>query len=65
MIFLGGSPGLVAMGVDSCSKGHGLNPGAGPIKILQRKIHATQFFKHSDWILKIFNQSKCLKNSVV
>ena len=28
-----------------------LQTGAGPIKILQRKFYATQFFKHSDWIL--------------
>ena len=36
-------------------------PGTDPIKILQPKFYATQFFKHSDWILNIFNQSKCLK----
>ena len=28
-----------------------MSTGAGPIKILQRKFYATQFFKHSDWIL--------------
>ena len=36
-------------------------PGTGPIKILQRKSYATRFFKHFDWMLIIFNQSKCLK----
>ena len=29
-------------------------PGPNPIKIL----------KHSDWLLKFFNQSECLKNTV-
>ena len=38
------------------------NPEAGPIKILQRKFYTTLIFKHSDWLLKIFNQSEYLKN---
>ena len=36
-------------------------PGTDPIKILQRKFYAMQFFKHSDWLLKFINQSGCLK----
>ena len=39
-------------------------PGTDPIKILQRKFYAMQFFKHSDWLLKFINQSGCLKISV-
>ena len=39
-------------------------PGTGPIKILQRKFYATQFFKHFDWLKIISIQSKCLKNRV-
>ena len=38
--------------------------GIDPIKILQRKFYATQFFKHSDWLLKFINQSEWLKISV-
>ena len=42
-----------------------LSSGTGPIKILQHKFYATQFFKHFDW-LKIFRiQSEFLKNCVV
>ena len=36
-------------------------PGTNPIKILQHKFYSTKFFKHSDWILNIFNQSKSWK----
>ena len=39
-------------------------PGTDPIKILQRKFYDTQFFKHSDWLLKLINQSGCLEISV-
>ena len=38
--------------------------GISPINILWQKFYATLFFKHFDWMLKIFNQSKCLKNRV-
>ena len=39
-------------------------PGTDPIKILQRKFYAMQFFQDSDW-LNIFRiQSECLKNFV-
>ena len=41
-----------------------MKPGASPIKILQRKFYAIQFFKHSDWLLKFINQSGCLKISI-
>ena len=41
-----------------------LAPGTDPIKILQRKFYATQFFKHSDWLLNFINQPGCLKISV-
>ena len=34
-----------------------VRPGAGPIKILLRKFYAKLYFKHFDWLLKIFNQS--------
>ena len=37
-------------------------PGAGPIKNLQSKFYSTLFFKHFDWLLIIFNESKWLKN---
>ena len=41
-----------------------VRPGTDPIKILQHKFYATQFFQDSDW-LKIFRiQSECLKNFV-
>ena len=40
-----------------------VNTGTGPIKILQRKFYATRFFRHFDWMLIIFHQSKCLKKS--
>ena len=43
---------------------HFKSPGTDPIKILQRKFYAMQFFKHSDWLLKFLNQSGCLKSSV-
>ena len=36
-------------------------PGIDPVKILQRKIYATLFFKHSDWLKNVSSQSKCLK----
>ena len=39
-------------------------PGAYPIKILQRKFYFTKFFRHSDWILNILNQSKSWKNCI-
>ena len=39
-------------------------PGIDPIKILQHKFYAMQFFKHSDWLLKFINQSEWLKISV-
>ena len=38
-----------------------LSPGTDPINILQRKFYSTKFFKHSDCILNIFNQSKSWK----
>ena len=38
--------------------------GTDPIKILQHKFYAMQFFKHSDWLLKFLNQSGCLKSSI-
>ena len=30
-------------------------------KIFQRKLYSVLFFKHSVWLLKLFNQSECLK----
>ena len=30
-------------------------PGTSPIKILQPKFYASTFFKHFDWMLKMFN----------
>ena len=44
------------------SKRRNSQSGTNPVKILQRKFYSTKFFKHSDWILNIFNQSKCFKN---
>ena len=41
-----------------------IEPGTDPIKILQHKFYAMQFFKHSDWLLKFINQSGCLKISI-
>ena len=38
--------------------------GTDPIKSLQCKFYAMQIFKHSDWLLKFFNQSGCLKISI-
>ena len=35
--------------------------GAGPINILQSKVTLWYLFKHFDWMLKQFNQSKWLK----
>ena len=32
-----------------------MTSGTDLIKILQRKFYATQFFKHSDWLLKFIN----------
>ena len=37
------------------------SPGAGPIKILQRKFYSMQIFKHFDWLKKLSIQSKCFK----
>ena len=39
----------------------GSGPGSNPIKILMHKLNTTLIFKHFDWLLKIFNQSKYLK----
>ena len=36
-------------------------PGPDPIKIFLHIFYATQFFMHSDWLLKNFNQSECIK----
>ena len=66
-------PGLIKEGGTCCGMGMsgtykygqpGWNPGTDPIKILQRKFYATQFFQDFDW-LKIFRiQSECLKNFI-
>ena len=36
-------------------------PGTGSVNITQCKFYTMLFFKHFDWMLKKFNQSKCLK----
>ena len=40
----------------------GIEPGAYPIKILQRKFYALLIFKHPDWLINLSSQSECLKN---
>ena len=42
----------------------GSSPGLDPETIFQRKFYAMLFFKHFDLLLKLFNQSECLKISV-
>ena len=69
--FVAWIPGLIKEGGTCCGMGMsgtykygqpGWNPGTDPIKILQRKFYATQFFQDCDW-LKIFRiQSEFLKN---
>ena len=39
-------------------------PGTYPIKIYSVNFMPHYFFKHFDWMLLIFNQSKRLKNSI-
>ena len=44
-----------------CYLFYSIEPYKDPIKILQRKFYATQFFIHSDWLLKFINQTGSLK----
>ena len=40
-------------------------PGASPVKILQRKFYDTLIFKHPDWLINLISQSECFKKRSV